>query len=376
MFNIIFMETFTECILCTEPIEHTVLLPCGHAPMCMKCYLTLQQCYKENQCPVCQNEIVPGPIITDKKLPFNYEDEKKENYRFDEKLKYFYKETSIKEEMDSYLKYQCSECGQYFTNRKKFTEHLSTHKVCLCNVCSRSGRFLNIDVPIFSKPDLKKHLKQHPRCLVCPYQAFDAHDLGVHMNENHVRCNLCAKKDKILWFATAEDVMKHNREYHYICEHPNCINLPSNAYSNSIELQFHQLSVHKSKIPSTIKPKFDEEIESDDNAQIEREANKRHIEACKRLALKANDEFRGNKKRVGKLLSNIDSLDEYRITPEQFIKQYHSICGKSSEFLFCDTVSAVGDSEMRALLVRLQEGYRLGKVNDTGLSNEEFPSLV
>ncbi|EAY07731.1 Zinc finger, C2H2 type family protein [Trichomonas vaginalis G3] len=376
------MEATNECILCAEPMEHNVLLPCGHSPMCMKCYLTLQQCYKQNTCPICQNEINPGPIITDKSEPLAYEEEVKTGYKFDEKLKFYYSDDNIQQEMQSFLKYQCPECGEYFTNKKQFQGHILTHGLYCCNCCSRSGRFLNIDVPIFSKPELKLHLKQHPKCLVCPYQAFDAHDLGVHMNDCHVRCSLCAKHDKILWFATKEDVFKHNRECHWICEHPDCMQLTTNAYNDQLELQFHQLGVHKTKIPSTVHPISEMKEDKERPSQILREQQQRHMDACKKLAFNANDQFHGNRKRVGNLLKNIDLLDQHRITPQEFLKSYHSICGKCSEILFCDTIAAVGDAKMRALIVRLQEGYRLGQFQDDSTlavnvedSPEEFPTL-
>lgn len=353
-------ESYTECVLCAEPMEQNVLLPCGHSPMCMKCYLTLQKCYKQNQCPICQHEITPGPIITHKSISTDYNEEVKKDLTFNEELKFYYSEDDIKQEMESYLKYQCPECGEYFTNKKQFQNHLRDHNLVICNSCSRSGRFLNIDTPIYNKAEIKIHNKQHPHCLVCPFIAFDAHELGVHMNDCHLRCNLCAKQDKILWFATLEDLLKHNREYHYICEHADCINQPNNAYNDSLELQFHQLAVHKTKITSTVVPTKQMDFQHETDQQLRREANQRHMEACKRLALKANQEFHGNKRRVGSLLTNIDNLDNRSISPEDFMKSYHKICGKLAEVLFCDTMSAVGDPDMRAVLMRLMGGYRTG----------------
>ena len=374
-----------ECIICTEPIYYRVLLPCNHTTMCIKCLQTLTVCEKKRTCPFCQAEFEKDPIITDKSDPAPYEVEIKNGYKHSNKYHVYFKDDEILTIMENNLKYQCPECGTYYTNKKEFTQHLSTHKLVMCNVCSRSQRFLKIDIPIFSKRDIGLHSKQHPRCIVCPYQAFDQNDLSKHMNDTHIRCPICARHDKILWFATPESILQHNKEKHYVCEAPECISQPNIVFDSQLELQFHQISVHGRKLPSTIKPKEDF-IESEEHAwKKEREAaRKRHMDACRTLAFKAQDLFHGNRKRVGRLLQNIDLLDSDKMTPKDFLLAYHKTCGDLAEILFCDTVSAIGNPDARAMVVRIQEGYRLGKgLNDTknpfkpqnSDSAEQFPSF-
>ena len=376
------MET-SECIICTEPIYYTVLLPCNHASMCIKCLQTLMVCEKQRSCPYCQHEFEKDPIITDNRTPKPYEEEVKLGYKHSNKFHVFYKDDDVLNIMENNLKYQCPDCGKYYTNKKEFTQHLSTHKLVMCNVCSRSQRFLKIDIPIFSKRDIGLHTKQHPRCIVCPYQAFDQNDLNKHMNDTHIRCPICAKHDKIVWFATPESIIQHNKEKHYVCEAPECISQPNVAFDSQLELQFHQISVHGHKIPSTIRPKetFDDENEKQSWKKDQEAARKRHMDACRALALKANEEFHGNKKRIGRLLQNIDLLDDSKITPNEFLTNYHKICGDLAEILFCNTVSAIGNPDARATVVRIKEGYRLGKgLNDKTSASpksaaEQFPTF-
>ena len=366
---------FPDCLICSEPIYYSVLLPCGHMPMCVKCLQTLSLCYNQHSCPICQKEIDKDPIITEKHEELVYDEEIKENYKHSDKFHVFYKDDEVLEIMGNNLKYQCPDCGEFFSNWKECTSHISKHGLAMCKVCSRSKMFLNIDVPIFSKRDLPLHLKQHPKCIVCPYQAFDAHDLSVHMSDTHVRCPICAKHDRILWFATKEAFFEHNKERHYVCEAPECLEKGTVAFDSSLELQLHQAQVHKKRIPCTFTPKEYKE-DYDEEGKERKEARKRHQDACIKLGLKANEEFHGNRKRVGNLLQSIDLLDEGKVTAKQFLKQYHRICGKLSEVLFCDTVSAIGDAEARALVVRIQEGYRLGKEKiDDDDTIEKFPAL-
>lgn len=364
------MEEEECCTICAEPTKYTALFPCDHSCMCPKCLLTLSNCYNQRNCPICQKQFENDPIITDKKQPLKYDDEiKDETLKHDEKLKIFYKEEAVLEQMQSYLKYQCPECGTFFTNKRAFTTHLNTHGLHICQTCYRAGRFLNIDVPIFTNKEMKIHSKQHPTCPVCPFVAFDAHELSVHMTDTHIRCNICAKHDRIIWFATMEDFVAHNRERHYPCEHAECL-AKGLAFDSSIELQMHQITAHGKKIASISTPKEFNENDDDDRRAEKREQRKRHMEFCKKLALKANSLFKGDKDRVGELLKTIDLIDEGKISPKQFLSTYHSLCADLSEALFTDTVSAIGDARMRSYVVRLQDGYRIGKPR-----NRDYPSL-
>jgi hypothetical protein len=251
---------------------------------------------------------------------------------------------------------------------------LNIHKLKICQTCHRAGRFLNIDTPTFTNRGLSIHSKQHPNCLVCPFIAFDAHELNFHMTDTHIRCNVCAKHDKIIWFATIEEITEHNRNYHFQCEDHECI-AKGLAFDSDLELQMHYIAVHGKKIASIPAPKMSMDLKKNMNSE-NWEKKKRHKELSKKIAFKANALFDGNKERVQELLMIIDLIDYGKINPKEFLSNYHKICADLSEALFTDTVSAISDYRVRTCVIRLHDNYRIGKPVDSKISDEESANVT
>lgn len=364
-----------DCIICSEPIDFSVLLPCDHCDICLKCFQTLRMCYKKSECPICQEEFTASPIITEKPPPLKYLDEIKDNYIFDKEFKVFYKDPEVLDQLRAFNQYVCPACGEWFTNRKSFGLHLNQHKLILCKTCMKTGRFLNIDAQIFDQKSFQFHLKQHPKCTCCQFQGFDAKELTDHMIDKHYRCDLCANHDKIIWLKDIDAVRDHNLKCHFPCTEDICFETGLIVFDSILELQLHQIQVHGRKIPVSFDHRdAGEEDEVARRRREQRENKERRQALFNRLRSRAHEALGPNG--VKAILAMLTDLDERHISPKEFVDHYSRFCGKTTaDLLFTDTVALIYSPMLRSQVVRLFEGYKTGAATRNRTMDAEFPSL-
>ena len=347
-------DVIEDCLICLEPLTRRVLLPCGHSPACLRCFVTYNLCYGKRICPFCQREINDDPIITDSSANSTYGLELFKGYKHDTNFHFYFKDPAVIEELKSYQKFKCPKCGETLKNFKVLTQHLKSHKMTTCKICYNAKRFLPSQTPVFAQNEIKKHLKQHPKCPVCPFTAFDQSQLNEHMRENHFRCEICAEQGKILWFENLELLQVHLHSQHYACEDPLCVEQGFIAFATEFELQMHQINVHGAKIPLTLD--FKEEAQQKE-PDFRNEHRKRINQAKKKLGqvLKSTLQNETDSQSVFTLIQN---LQNQKVSVHKFLKELNKICGESTDGLFCDVVAAIGNPRIRASVVKARQGIR------------------
>ena len=367
-----------ECIICSENLKFEILLPCNHSCLCLKCFQTMKVCHKQNQCPICQKDFQNFPIILNNFLKKKYEELKNEELIELKEFEVFINDLKIEEILKSFNLFKCPKCeNKSFLSFKQIKNHLFEHNMKICPICFNSNRFLNSEIPIIKKNLFKNHKKIHPNCLCCDFIAFDNAELTEHMLNNHFRCDICALKNKILWFKNISEIQVHFHENHFACKEDICISHGFIVFETLAELQLHQIKVHDKKIDIDMDISF-----KNNNNNIEEEIEKqiliRRKESRNRLTFKVNEIFK-NQHRVNDLFNLIENLNRKRISAEVFFKQYINICGKlNSELLFCDTISTISDPKIRSILVRIHDGIRKNfkpQKNIEKLEENNFPSL-
>ena len=344
-----------ECDLCGERIKIRVLLPCNHNNICLNCFIRFNRNYKGNHCYFCQNPIEKGgePIATTN-LTLDYESAKKKNPSFNERFNiYTLEKEQINEALEKIYEFTCPDCGIVLPTIDAFSSHMRTHKKNVCNICYASGRFPPESVPIFTHVKYLEHLKHHPRCICCNKTCFDAKTLADHMREEHQRCELCAKLNKIEWFKNTDELIKHNEQKHFVCHHPSCSSENLIAFLTRGELLMHLQKVHHEKERQIdLTTDFDNGIEADDGD----DPRERMIALNKKLMAKINEVFKNNPEGMKTLRNYAKSLIEGRITCNEFYNQFSRICGDKKDFLFCDMVASMPDPRKRAELFRIHNG--------------------
>lgn len=356
------MESAELCIICSEPLTHRVILPCGHDTACMECIARMNKCYSTRTCPFCQEEFASDPIIlANPNDKATYQEAAQRNYKNDISNHITFSNATVRHEFNSLDKLKCQTCNITFKTFKLFSQHIGTeHNLVACKKCYSSHRFLLSQLPLFPKNAIQQHLKHHPKCKLCSHMAFDDHELSEHMRENHFRCEICAKNDLIKWFGTAELLQLHSQQEHFICTQPECLRDGFIAFSSNFELHMHMMQYHNLEIPLEI----DGSVENrGSNLPPREDAHLKRKEAKTRLGRSAKMLL--TKKDVDKLFEIISNFNKVpnrkRNQVSSFIKTYHEIAGESANALFCDVMATICDPEKRAELIKFENG--IGKTN-------------
>lgn len=371
-------ETIEDCLICLEPMKQRVLLPCGHSPACLRCFVTYNQCYGKRICPFCQREITAGdPIIIDSPVTMNYADELKKNYQHDDEFHFYYKNPKAIKELKSFQIYKCKNCGYVGKNYGALHQHLKrSHQQFICKICHNANRFLPSEIPSYSHNEFQKHMKQHPTCPVCPFIAFDHSQLTEHMRDNHFRCDICADQGNILWFATLDLIQVHFHTCHFACEDPMCVQQGFIVFATEFELQMHRSTVHGDKSPIILD--FNQPPPAP-KPDYKNEHKQRVIQANKKLRKALQAALNKNEEKIQQIFQLITQVQNKQVSVHNFLQQISDICEDASDGLFCNIVAAIGNPHIRACVVKAHQGIRPCKLpisQPVPQANNAFPAIA
>lgn len=354
-----------ECSLCSLPIKVRVLMPCGHSDICLTCYLRFSACYHCGHCYFCQKEFTTNPIATSD-LKITYKQARWHELRENQQYQIDFFEPAIAEEILTCNLFKCHDCSAVFTHMEGYASHVKSHKKTLCKVCTQSGRFLPCDAQVFFSRDYSVHMKHHPKCPSCSYQAFDIACLEKHCQDRHERCDICARVNKILWFKDRAELIRHNESQHFVCHHTTCSSDTLIAFATRGELLLHLQQVHGEKNEF-----IDITKDFEDNISVKEEDSRaRIVELNKRFVDKLNSVLSDNPNGVDELKQNARLYIENSITTQDFYNKFSEICGDHKYAIFCDMVAIMPDPQKRAELLRLHENFNSAHVRQVQQSEE------
>ena len=370
----------SECSICGNQILQRTLLPCGHSSVCFPCFLSLTQCFHQNFCPICQKEYTQDPIILATSLNFNYQDEFNKHYPHDDTFHFYYSDSLILSLVQDLLQFHCPICKKVYKTFDNFSKHLSKHPkehLITCKICYESNHFLPCYNPIFpSQSEIShSHFHSHPTCPICSYHAFDYHSLELHCKESHVRCNICATQDQIIWFMNHEDLYQHCKLHHFVCPHKFC----DAVFGDYLELQHHLSQIHKEQISYELEINtrgseiVNEAIESEELIIRTNQIKQRK----KQLKQIATNDFQDQNK-VKFLFDLMKQLNNKVLSVTEFLEKYDQLCGEWAQGLFIHTAAAIENPQIRAEIVKIRLGSgscALRSRKKTTNTQELLPSL-
>lgn len=370
-----------ECSLCLNPLDYRIVYPCNHNNICPSCYLTLRLCYNSKKCYFCQKEIAVDPIIYKGELK-SYSEIIELNPKHNNEFKIFYFDEDTIQYVSSFFLFKCPKCEKKFSEIEQYSSHLHSHLLNICLQCHKSNRFLPINMPIFNDQSYSFHVQHHPKCLVCPYIAFDQNSLSHHMIENHVRCNICANHfSKILWFHDEKALGDHNIKTHWVCDHPECSRKNLTAFATEQELLEHRICEHHDlKAKLYIDAHFDHNVI--ETTPVVPKSDFGNF-VSKRFQLKLENIFGDDIELIDHLKQGAQLYAQSQITALQFYTLFVTICGESSSLLFTDMVALLPIQSKRIELTRLNDNPPAelikkmeGKTDETPENQNEEPPQV
>ena len=345
------------CVLCEGRLDFRVLLPCEHNNVCLRCYMRNKICFHRSNCCICQNNGTGHPIVICDGEPAGYAQAKSRRPFFDSHYQlYYFDKEKVLQFLSSLFIFSCPVCQLQLNAFDQFARHVKTHKMRVCQICYASNTFLPGNVAVFrSFKDYQIHLEQqHPRCQCCQNCiCFDQDALAKHMIEKHIRCDICAEKNKVLWFENPEALMAHNEKCHYVCHHEECI-AGLVAFSTRGELLMHLKSRHHDNTQNATLEDFQEKENNEADESAQNEATNRRVEINNRFMNKLKD-----------LISDYDrtTLMKYargyligKVSVETYYHVFSEICGSEKDSLFNDMVAILPLPEKRAELMRIHFG--------------------
>ena len=335
------------CMICNNPCEFNVINSCDHCDCCFECYIRKRYCYHQNVCYCCQDEFKSDPIVYQGSI-IPYQNLISQNPQHNDDYHFFFFEPQVIDLLHSLLSFHCSKCESTFQTYEQFNAHLNTHNLQVCSICWEANRFLPSLVPVISqkKVDQDNHFQHHSQCIACHKIFFDIHDLAIHMSENHIRCELCLKKDKVTWLKDQKALNHHYLNRHYVCNHPNCCDGDIVAFATSEELVEHYQFLHNQQINFEYDDYMEEEISEERREQKAQELNDRFLQKLETV-------LEGDVEKIKTLKSSAKNYLHSKISSQEFFRRFISICGEKRQILFTDMVAFLPDWKKRIELLKL-----------------------
>ncbi|OHS94466.1 Zinc finger, C2H2 type family protein [Tritrichomonas foetus] len=338
------------------PITYRVLSPCNHSDLCLQCYVRNVVCYDNHQCGFCTKEFSSDPIVTTD-LTLSYATAKPRAQKHSTQYHFYYFEDQILQETNSYLSFKCSKCGSSFRYQNEFTNHVKIHKCNSCMICINSQRFLPCEAITYTSNDFTEHKKHHPKCPCCNFSSFDKHELETHMNEKHVRCDICLSMfNKVVWCKSEQNLLYHYGSEHFVCHYPTCMDSLI-AFATEAELLRHLNSEHHENVNMT----GTSLVQQRPVENLDEEKRERIKELNQKFLQKLSQVFAHDESKIIALKNEARLLIQNRKSVQDFYRRFCEICGEHKNKVFTDMVAIMPDPQKRAELLRLSENVELAK---------------
>eukprot|EP00741_Cyanophora_paradoxa_P014990 tig00020830_g14463.t1 len=255
-----------HCITCTDPIEVFSFGPCQHIDVCAVCSLRLRALYKDTRCPLCKVDLPAVVISSNSEKAFA--DYNVNPATVDPFYKAHFDDRAYYDRIKRMNETRCPTCDNHpsFPHVRALKGHMqSHHNLHYCDVCLEFKKVFLSEQKLYNKKDLDAHVKGsddpkprdasgapglrgHPACQFCRKHFYGTDELYHHMKENHHTCHICDRENiKWQYYRTYRDLELHFREAHFLCDEPECLEKKFVVFANEIDLQAHNVEVHKRK---------------------------------------------------------------------------------------------------------------------------------
>ncbi|KAF3912194.1 hypothetical protein ABW21_db0208290 [Orbilia brochopaga] len=251
------------CFICANPIQYHSIAPCNHMT-CHICSLRMRALYKTKQCPHCRTN--SDFVIFTTNATKTYEEYTAEDIAAqDDPLGIKYEAKQIREDTLVLLRYNCPEpsCDVACLGWPDLHRHVrNTHKLFLCDLCSRFKKVFTHEHTLFTYQALKKHerhgddvpgaedqsgFKGHPECEFCHKRFYGDDELYAHCKEAHERCFICDRNSggrRPQYFINWEALEAHFISEHYRCTDPECLEKKFIVFGSEMDLKAHLIEEH------------------------------------------------------------------------------------------------------------------------------------
>ncbi|KAH1025482.1 E3 ubiquitin-protein ligase ZNF598 [Dendroctonus ponderosae] len=243
------------CVVCFKNVEIYSIGCCDHA-VCFECSTRMRILCKQNECPICRREL-PKVIFTRNVEPFSVMLSKFERSNLqDRKFGIIFCTSNIQKEYTKLLNHRCFICEARepnwpFKTFQLLKEHMrKEHELFFCDICSEHLKIFSFERKCYNRQELAYHRRKgdknntshrgHPLCEFCDSRFMDNDELFRHLRRNHFFCDFCDVDGKHQYYNSMEDLKRHFKDEHYLCEEGDCKTMPLTAvFRSDIDLKAH-----------------------------------------------------------------------------------------------------------------------------------------
>ncbi|XP_045476848.1 E3 ubiquitin-protein ligase ZNF598 [Harmonia axyridis] len=247
------------CVLCFKNVEIYSIGICDHA-VCFECSTRMRVLCRQNECPICRGEM-PKVIFTKEIEPFTTLFGKYfKTGQQDPKYGLIFATNEIKKAYHKILEHRCSVChpdqSWPFKTFNQLKDHMRReHELFFCDICIENVMIFSSERRLYTRQELGMHRRKgdpdntshrgHPLCEFCDTRFMDSDELYRHMRRVHLFCHFCDADGRHLYYRNINDLQKHFKEEHYLCEEGECKSVPlASAFRTEIDLKAHIAAIH------------------------------------------------------------------------------------------------------------------------------------
>ncbi|GIQ79925.1 hypothetical protein KIPB_000633 [Kipferlia bialata] len=258
-----------QCVICFDDLQDgdgndlCSLHECGHYHLCDSCCVKQRRFRSDTLCPECQIDS-PSVIILPFPLPNpipSFAGLLRESVVVPHCQGVWIHE-SAEDKVHGLLGFICPVCNQNCDTLPQLQRHVKSHGKSYCDVCIKARFAFVSELPLMTTSELRRHKKEglsnekithfhgHSFCRLCSRWFFDDNALIMHLNESHVKCEICrALGHDRVFFRDTEAWSAHLLQSHYVC--PYCHmddGAALIAFSTQIGQIGHLLSAHGDRL--------------------------------------------------------------------------------------------------------------------------------
>lgn len=160
------------------------------------------------------------------------------------------------------LEHRCFMCERAqvkpwsFESFQQLKDHMRReHELFYCDLCCEHLKIFSFERQCYTRQELAYHRRKgdkkntshrgHPLCEFCDTRFMDNDELFRHMRRTHLFCHFCDADGKHQYYHAMEDLKRHFREEHFLCEEGECKGMPLTAvFRTEIDLKAHIATDH------------------------------------------------------------------------------------------------------------------------------------
>lgn len=179
---------------------------------------------------------------------------------FDQNNAVYFQNDTLRQLFNDVQRFLCPVCNMEFGNMRKLNSHTrKDHSLHYCQICMDHLKLFPYERKLYPHSDLVRHNRQgdpddtshkgHPLCKFCSQRYFDKDQLHLHLHKVHFWCHFCEGDGKQDFYVDYNELKKHFKSRHYLCEQDECVHKEIEAaFKTKIDFQAHMLSAHGQKM--------------------------------------------------------------------------------------------------------------------------------